>query len=286
MRIVLLAIVLFLQAKPTPPQLERPRENHQATTGDKKPAQQKQPDTSAHVGASPAPNNVANTAEQQPDTDKVEERRDRKAQLRLTRIYVKATVIGVIGSWIVLGVLVWQNILTRRSANAASLNARAVINSERPWVIVSLLRSKRNDRDWLSFRASNEGRSPAIILCSFAQYGFTGDPNSLPVPPQYGIELPKDVPLLVPNIGHDLSGHFIALYDYAFGEVMSNDRERARAIQNGGSHLVFWFKIVYTTHLAIEARLPPYETHYCCEYTPNAGEYLKIVGPAEYNRYS
>jgi len=83
-----------------------------------------------------------------------------------------------------------------------------------------------------------------------------------------------------------LSGPFIDLFEYAFDEVMSGDPERARAIQKGVSHLVFWFKIIYTTQFALEAEIPPYETRYCCEYTPNVGEYLKIIGPEEYNGYA
>lgn len=205
-------------------------------------------------------------------------------------------IVGIWAAWIATGTLKDLKEQTvaaknsadaaKKSADAAFLNAQAVIDAERPWIIVSLLRDKRNDRFWLTFRASNEGRSPAVILRCFAQYAFTNDPESLPVPPKYGIELPNQVPLLVPNVGHDLSGPFINLYDYAFDDVMSADRERARAIQNGTNHLVFWFKITYTTPLALEAKISPYETRYCCEYTPNVGEYLKIVGPEEYRGYS
>jgi len=172
----------------------------------------------------------------------------------------------------------------KTSADAALLNAQAAINADRPWIIVLLLQSKRNDRVWLNFIASNEGHSPAVIVSSFAQCAVINDPNSLSVPPNYGTELPKNVPLLMPNFGHDMSGSLIYLKEYAFDETVS--REQLREIQNKTAHLVFWFKIIYTTHLAIETKIPPYETCYCCEFSPETTDFLKIVGPKEYNKYT
>jgi hypothetical protein len=57
---------------------------------------------------------------------------------QLYRGYLTATIVGVVGGFIGIGILVWQAVLTRRSANAAKDAADAVMNSERAWLIVDL----------------------------------------------------------------------------------------------------------------------------------------------------
>jgi hypothetical protein len=170
----------------------------------------------------------------------------------------------------------------KKNADAASLNAQAVINSERPWLIVVIQQKAGH----LMFKASNEGRSPAIVLARFAQFSIQSDLRMLSVPPFYGSPLPIDVPLLTPNAGHDQLGPFFDLYDYPFDETMHLDPELLAAIQKEKQHLVFWFKIVYTTQLAIDGKLAPHETRYCCEYSPSMTAEVKAVGPAEYNKFT
>jgi|HubBroStandDraft_6_1064221.scaffolds.fasta_scaffold218378_1 hypothetical protein len=268
--IALLILVLALQTKPINEQHPRTPPNQDRTAN-------KQQDSSQQNRILPPTYNVTNRNEQQNDAEKVDERRDRKKQLCMA-------VLGVLGAWVGLFLLMWQTILTRRSANAALLNAQAVISTDRPWIIVFVLRGKQSGA--LSFKASNEGRSPAIVLSCFAQWGFTANPDALVVPPKYGPQLANNVPLLMANVGHDLLGPFIDLYDYDFAAAVAQNPQILTDMSNGISHLVFWFKIVYTTQLAIEAKLPPYETRYCCEYSPALTTDLKIVGPAEYQKYS
>jgi hypothetical protein len=61
----------------------------------------------------------------------------------LYRGYLLSTIIGVAGGLSGVGLLLWQTVLTRRSADAAKdtalaakLGAEAVIRSERPWIFV------------------------------------------------------------------------------------------------------------------------------------------------------
>src|ERR1019366_5193446 len=49
-----------------------------------------------------------------------------------------ATIIGVVGGLIGIGLIFWQSVLLRRSANAAKQGAEALMNSERAWVMVDV----------------------------------------------------------------------------------------------------------------------------------------------------
>jgi hypothetical protein len=57
---------------------------------------------------------------------------------RLYRNYLLATVIGVCFSLIVVGMLIWQNTLTRKVAKAAEDSAKAIANAERAWLMVEM----------------------------------------------------------------------------------------------------------------------------------------------------
>ena len=60
-----------------------------------------------------------------------------------TKAYTIATIAGVVGGFIGL-CLIWFEIkATRISAKAALLTAQAVINTERPWLVVTWTSSKK-----------------------------------------------------------------------------------------------------------------------------------------------
>jgi len=75
---------------------------------------------------------------EQPHAQSEEEKAKAASLDRLYRRYMWATIIGV-GAGIVGAIfLILSTVLTRQAANAALLNARAVINAERPLVMVEL----------------------------------------------------------------------------------------------------------------------------------------------------
>jgi hypothetical protein len=76
----------------------------------------------------------ANCPVEQSHTQREEEKTRAASLDRLYRRYMCATIIGVIGGLLGLGLIFWQTIIAGRSANAAFLNAKAVIDSERPWL--------------------------------------------------------------------------------------------------------------------------------------------------------
>jgi hypothetical protein len=102
-----------------------------------------------NVSPNTAPTNSQQKADktQNPDSTAIEQSqvqsKEEKAKAAsldyLYRWYMRATIIGVVGGFIGIGLLIWQSMLSRRSANAAWLNAQAVISSERPSLAKRLL---------------------------------------------------------------------------------------------------------------------------------------------------
>jgi hypothetical protein len=95
----------------------------------------------------------------------------------LYRRYLAATIVGVIGGCVGIGVLIYQAVLTRRSADAAKQSADALMNAERPWILVSsssLTSESITHSDdepevgprrhfVVTFTIINVGRTPAMI---------------------------------------------------------------------------------------------------------------------------
>jgi len=87
-----------------------------------------------------------------------------------------------------------QTKATEDAAKAALLNAQAVLDSERPWLVVTPVKNEAlPGRYYYFFRVTNKGRTPAkLISGSFSQV-FLFNADKLPVPAKY------DKPFLAPN---------------------------------------------------------------------------------------
>ena len=59
-----------------------------------------------------------------------------------------------------------QTAISDKAASAALLNAQAVINAERPWLLIYPSRSGTGEHSSFTFKAVNRGRSPAEIINS------------------------------------------------------------------------------------------------------------------------
>jgi hypothetical protein len=99
----------------------------------------------------------------------------------LYRGYLLATIIGVVGGFIGIVVLVWQSILLRRSANAADIAAKSANKSteslksaERAHVDVEFVPIQAGAAIH-RFNVTNFGKSPAnIMIYTFARHHFPG----------------------------------------------------------------------------------------------------------------
>jgi hypothetical protein len=142
----------------------------------------------------------------EPSIERAQQQYDPYAD-RLYRAYLRATIIAAVFSLIVIGMLIWQNILTRQAANAAQSSADAatksanhladqlgtmrdtakanrdsadaLVNAERAWLMVYLnwqpgsvrtLSSQNGATAYLQFVCKNYGKTPAWIdeiCCKF-----------------------------------------------------------------------------------------------------------------------
>jgi hypothetical protein len=80
--------------------------------------------------------------------------------------------------------------LQKKTADAALLNAQAVINAERPWVMVQVetMPGENAAKSLFQLNAFNYGQTPAhIISCKGPKAEYYKVPEQdLPVPPEYG----------------------------------------------------------------------------------------------------
>jgi hypothetical protein len=214
----------------------------------------------------------------------MEEHREKKAQALLNRIYVWATVVGVIGGWAVLFVLIYQTILTRQSADTASLTALAVVTTERPWVIIF---GTYDSKQGSSFQAGNLGRTPAEIVGFYAEHRCVRSIEELPSVPEYGTKQAPSVTLLVP--GKTLGDQSIELLDYDtfLDKVNSCKRGPGEKFPTSPKLSVFYFKVVYRHPLSrIRPDIPDYETRMCFCFSPADPQAPYVCGPEEYNTYT
>lgn len=120
---------------------------------------------------------------------------------RLYRRYLCMTIIGVVGGFIGIGVLVYQAVLTRQSANAARdaanaalNNAQAVIESERAWVDADIVFSGQVPGRY-DFRVKNIGRSPAFIMRRSLGRSYWTEGTPIDIPPEFEGQHVEALPL-------------------------------------------------------------------------------------------
>jgi hypothetical protein len=130
---------------------------------------------------------------------KTKEQESKEASLdRLYRRYLWATIIGVFGGFIGIGILIWQAIITRTAANAAKASADALVNSERAWLVVIDVGIphglQKNKRGWITmgfgfdWTVKNCGNTPAFITKIGARFHCVQDLAELPEEPNIDVD--------------------------------------------------------------------------------------------------
>lgn len=194
---------------------------------------------------------------EEPQAKSKEEQAKNDSLDALYRSYLWATIIGVIGALIGVVVLICQTILVRISADAARMNAQAVINSERAWIDVTGMANPTPG--WTKklplhfFRVHNSGRTPAQLISGTIDHAFVDTPNDLPVSPKYKTYFNS------PN------KTFITSSTYFDTSPLFNPRaiieNRSLAEKNVSSYqiLIFYGRIIYEDVLGKRA----HETRWC-----------------------
>jgi hypothetical protein len=185
----------------------------------------------------------------------------------------------------------WASLpLQKAAADAALKNAQAIINSERPWVMIQIKESLRDDsvgafKSLRSFQLSifNYGQTPAhITRCLGPTIEFYQNPDEqLPTPPDYGTS-EWSRRFLAPNDSLSI-GDPIAPSDTKMKEIITG---AFRGEQTGRGDLVAYGLIEYSDGISEK----PYRTAFCYRHEQGAlssmGGHLVLCGPTVYNEYT
>jgi hypothetical protein len=191
-----------------------------------------------------------------------------------------------------LGVLIWQSFLTKRSARAAEsaaeaalLNAQAVINAERAWIVVKIQKDPNSPpfpiENFMNV-LTNEGRTPAVLRSIHIQHTFVSLPDDLPVPPIYGPRWLVSIPERTFVVGQN---------DLRIGIGLDPQKaiflhQRKPTPADDAQEFLVWFgRIIYEDVFGAQGAATGelHETRWC--YAWIAGEKRFVpCGPAEYSR--
>jgi len=168
-------------------------------------------------------------------------------------------------------------------AQAALLNVQAVMNSERPWILVTVEPSRSSENSF-TVVATNRGRTPAQILATAERTRIAIDENHLPRTPEYRNEKPgaSRVPIIL------VPGESVAIKPFSRDDVkgLCDSEERFKRIEIWEEKVFLYGRIIYRDLIA-SVDDQEHETNWCCWYIhgrQNSG--LVIAGSSEYNSHT
>ena len=173
-----------------------------------------------------------------------------------------ASLLLLVVAAVTLRWFIIQNNATKKAADAALLNAQAVISAERPWIVLDV--AIDHDKTFI-FSAKNVGRSAAKIISICNRVPFIVDSDALPTPPDYREEDEfVNTPILLPP------GEMHCIAFFNFGKFQDANFQWASAVQFGGGKSIYIYgRIQYLPMPEMPGSLAdPWETRYCRWYVP------------------
>jgi hypothetical protein len=169
------------------------------------------------------------------------------------------------------------------TAHAALLNAQAVIQAERPWILITVEPSRSMENSF-TVMATNRGRTPARIVETLERYKIAIDEKHLPHIPEFRNDKRNTpfAPIIL------LPGEFTAIKPFCRDDVkaLCDSEERFKRIETWEEKVFLYGKVSYRDLISASDG-PPHETNWCCWYIhgrQNSG--LVIAGPQEYNSHT
>jgi hypothetical protein len=171
----------------------------------------------------------------------------------------------------------------RNSSEAALLSAQAIINAERPWILVTVEPSLHVENGFV-VTATNRGRSPAQVLSNVEQVKIAADETKLPqkteqdnLPPG-----PPKAPVIL------LPGESTGLKQFSRADARGyceSDEQFVR-IESWEEKMYLFGRVVYRG-LVAPSNTPLHQTDWCCWYIHGRQKSgLVIAGPPEYNGHT
>ena len=169
------------------------------------------------------------------------------------------------------------------SAQAALLQAEAMVRAERPWVLVSFEPSRKVENGFIVI-ATNRGRSPARIVEIVDETRIAAEEADLPEVPRYAEEKADSpaVPIVL------LPGEFTALKSFGRGDVkeLCATEDQLRRVENWEERVFLYGKVVYRD-LTAPANRAAHETAWCFRYIHGKQKSgMATAGPQRYNVHS
>ena len=167
-----------------------------------------------------------------------------------------------------------------KSAEAALLHAQAIINAERPWVLITIVPS-RSIENGFTVIATNRGRGPAQVVAALEDARIAADETHLPILPEFKAE-DAETPFVSIIL---LPGEFMNLKSFCRDDVKAfcGSEEAFRRIENWEERIFLYGKVTYRD-LAAPTDRPPHETGWCCRYIHGRQKSgLVMAGSHEYN---
>ena len=171
----------------------------------------------------------------------------------------------------------------RNSAQAALMNSQAIINSERPWILVTVEPSLHVDNGFM-VTAINRGRSPAQIVSTTELVQIAADESKLPKKSEYDSReavSPKVPTILLPGESTGLKP-----FSRADAKGYCESDEQFARIESWDEKIYLFGRVVYRDLIA-----PPeaqfHQTDWCCWYIHGRQKSgLVIAGPPDYNLHT
>ncbi len=169
------------------------------------------------------------------------------------------------------------------SAQAALLNAQAVIHAERPWILIAVEPSRGKENSF-TIMATNRGRTPAKIMSTSEQIIIAIDEKHLPDVPEYKSEKPGAplVPIIL------LSGESTEIQSFCRDDVkgLCDSEERFKRIETWEEKIYLYGRVIYRDLIA-PTDDQVHETDWCCWYIHGRqSSGMVMAGPPEYNSHS
>ncbi|MGA2850031.1 MAG: hypothetical protein ABSE46_13620 [Terracidiphilus sp.] len=169
------------------------------------------------------------------------------------------------------------------SAQAALLNAQAIMDAGRSWLLVSVVPSPEIENSF-AVMATNRGRTPARIVGTAEQVRFAIDETHLARTPEYPSEdlTAPVVPIIL------LPGESAEIKPFSREDLKSicDSEERLRSIENWEVKVYLYGKVIYRD-LTAPPDKPTHETAWCCWYIHGRQKSgLVFAGPPDYNAHT
>jgi len=162
----------------------------------------------------------------------------------------------------------------KENAEAARLSAQAVINSERPWITVTVDRDPEVTNRFF-YRITNKGRTPASVISAFSERRIVELPDNLPIPPTYSSPMysPVDDLIVADGVWIDHPG-------FSAEAVIGHPQGARKMFESSAKFICFYGQITYRDSLG-NGDFSEHYTRWCFAYDVFR-KTMVASGPHEY----